>query len=418
MNTLFYHPTGNANVRSALRGLYDAGILVAFHTAIATYPDSALDKLSKIGPFAELNRRRFDPALKNLTHQHPWYEIGRMVATKAKLKELVKHEYGRFSVDAVYQQLDQAIAEIISTNKVKNLDAVYAYEDGAATTFKVAKKAGISTLYDLPIGYWRVAQQLMEREKEIWPEWAPTLTGTKNSLEKLARKDEELRLADQVFVASRFTASTLKQFPEKLAAPVKVIPYGFPLVIASRDYDINLNKRPLKLLFVGGLSQRKGIANLFEAVKPLKGQVELTIVGRKGVNDCAALDAALKLHHWIPTLSHPEILSIMRESDVLIFPSLFEGFGLVITEAMSQGTPVITTDRTAGPDLINHNENGWLVEAGSTKDLRSAIENLIQNPELIAKAGEAAMKSAKLRPWEVYGIELANAILAGNKKDV
>ena len=50
----------------------------------------------------------------------------------------------------------------------------------------------------------------------------------------------------------------------------------------------------------------------------------------------------------------------MKEHDVLIFPSLFEGFGLVITEAMAQGTPVITTDRTAGPDVISDNENGCL----------------------------------------------------------
>ena len=52
----------------------------------------------------------------------------------------------------------------------------------------------------------------------------------------------------------------------------------------------------------------------------------------------------------------------MREHDVFVFPSLFEGFGLVITESMSQGTPVITTDRTAGPDLIKNDENGWLLK--------------------------------------------------------
>ena len=101
----------------------------------------------------------------------------------------------------------------------------------------------------------------------------------------------------------------------------------------------------------------------------------------------------------------------MREQDVLVFPSLFEGFGLVITEAMSQGTPVITTDRTAGPDLITHGENGWLIEAGSTEALKQAIEELLYRPEMIESTGRAAMETARLRPWEVYGMELAKAVI-------
>jgi len=97
---------------------------------------------------------------------------------------------------------------------------------------------------------------------------------------------------------------------------------------------------------------------------------------------------------------------------VLLFPSLFEGFGLVITEAMSQGTPVITTDRTAGPDLIKHGQNGWLIKAASTEALTNAIENLLSQPEQIAEAGRAAQVTAAQRPWSVYGRELAAAVRA------
>jgi len=102
----------------------------------------------------------------------------------------------------------------------------------------------------------------------------------------------------------------------------------------------------------------------------------------------------------------------MKQHDILLFPSLFEGFGLVITESMSQGTPVITTERTAGPDLINHDENGWLIEAGSTEGLIASIEDAIRRPAQIVDAGKAAMETARLRPWEVYGKELAASIIA------
>ena len=407
MKILLQHPTGNANVRAAVMGLQEAGLLEGFHTAIATFPGSFLDRISDIGPFSELKRRRFDASLAPLTKMHPWHELGRMIAAKAGLSQLTKHEFGPLSIDAVYHHLDREVARVL--NLKNGLSAVYAYEDGATCSFRQAKSLGISCLYDLPIGYWRAAQRLMEREKELWPEWAPTLTGIKNSAIKLARKDEELSLSDRIFVASRFTANTLKEFPGQLST-VEVIPYGFPVVSASRDYELNLEKRPLKLLFVGGLSQRKGIANLFEAVEPLKEQISLTVVGRKASEECPALDRALKKHHWIPSLPHAKVLQLMREHDVLVFPSLFEGFGLVITEAMSQGTPVITTDRTAGPDVINPGKNGWLVEAGSTIALRAAIAELLDHPEKIALAGDAAMQTAGNRPWSVYGSELAAAV--------
>jgi glycosyltransferase involved in cell wall biosynthesis len=166
----------------------------------------------------------------------------------------------------------------------------------------------------------------------------------------------------------------------------------------------------LKLLFVGGLSQRKGIADLFAVAAALGPKVELTVVGNKTTNNCSALDAALARHRWIPSLPHADILRLMQAHDVLVFPSLFEGFGLVITEAMSQGTPVITTDRTAGPDLIEHGYNGWLIEAGSTPALQSAIEELLLRPELIAQVAQAALETARRRPWSVYGKELAAAL--------
>lgn len=233
--------------------------------------------------------------------------------------------------------------------------------------------------------------------------------GLTASQAKLDRKDEELKLASRIFVASSFTAKTLNDYPGKLA-PVDVIPYGFPTVTGSRDYE-KIAGRPLRLLFVGGLSQRKGIADLFAAVERLGDAVSLTVVGKKVTPDCPALDAALAKHRYIPSMPHAEILKTMRAHDVLVFPSLFEGFGLVITEAMSQGTPVITTDRTAGPDLITHGKNGWLAEAGSTDALYNAIAALLQQPDSIPAAGLAAMEKARSRPWQVYGQELASAII-------
>ncbi len=405
---VFSHPTGNANVRAAAAGLAQTGQLAAFHTAIAAFPGSWLDRLGAAGPLTALRRRRFDAQLAPLTHTWPWREAGRMLADRAGLATLIRPEAGFFSLDAVYQSLDRRVATSLPRAARQGAGGVYAYEDGAADAFLAAKALGMKCFYDLPIGYWRAARRLLAPERERWPEWAPTLAGFGDSDAKLARKDEELRLADRIFVASRFTAATLRDYPGPLA-PVEIIPYGFPPVGGARARG-GPGNRPLKLLFVGSLSQRKGVANLFAAAAALAPRVELTVVGQKAGGPCPALDAALARHRWIPSLPHADVLRLMRAHDVLAFPSLFEGFGLVITEAMSQGTPVITTDRTAGPDLIEHGHSGWLVEAGSTEALQAAIAELLHRPAAVARAGAAAQEAARRRPWAAYGQELADAL--------
>jgi glycosyltransferase involved in cell wall biosynthesis len=410
MKVLISHPTSNEFNRAATIGLLETNQLQSFHTAIATFPGTFLDRLSGIKPLGELKRRRFLPELKSHTHTYPWFEAGRQLSMKAGFKSFVQHETGLFCVDAVYKNLDKSVAADLTSAKKMGTTAVYAYLDGALYSFREAKRLGLECLYDLPIGYWRTAQRMLSAEQERWPEWATTMTGLMDSPEKLARQDEELQLADRIIVASQFTASTLKDYPGKLP-PVSIVPYGFPPVSKESLVATGISGRnKLKLLFVGGLSQRKGIADVFEAVKGLEEYVELTVVGLKSGPGCSALDTALAKHKWIPSLPHNKVLELMREKDVLLFPSLFEGFGLVITEAMSQGMPVITTERTAGPDVITHGENGWLVNAGKTDALRDAIEALLVRPETVRNAGRAALEAARLRPWSVFKKEFINAL--------
>lgn len=403
------HPSGNEVVRGALDGLQAAGILDSFYTSFACFPGTIFQKFAaSIPPLSDARKRTFAAELRPKTQTFPFRELGRIAASKMGINSLVKHEVGYFSLDAVYQSFDRKLAAIIRKSSLRDLGGIYAFEDGAEFTFKAAKARGLRCMYDLPIGYWRYAVRLMANERELRPEWAKTLTVYLNSAEKLARKDEEIRLADHIFVASSFTAKSLDEYPGNVP-PVSIIPYGFPPVNSGRTYNTNHNS-PLRLLFVGGLSQRKGIANVFEAVNTLRKHVSLTIVGQKAVEDCDILNKSLSQHKWIPSLPHAEILKLMREHDVLLFPSLFEGFGLVITEAMSQGTPVITTDRTVGPDLLRHGENGWLIESGSTYALREAIEKILEHRNVVESAGYAALKTAEKRPWSIYGRELSQAL--------
>lgn len=408
MKILVSHPTLNSNSKNVVKGLLKNKLLYKLYTCIAIFPDQFLNTLGNNSKLKDLKRRRLDKGWQAHTVSKSWYEFGRLLASKLHLEPLVAHEKGFFCIDKVYQKHDQWVARTLNKAQKNGLKAVYAYEDGALYSFEKAKKLGVSCIYDLPIGYWKTARILMQDEFDKNPAWASTLTGFNDSEVKLKRKDQELALADVIFVASSFTKKTLEDYQGSLA-PIKVIPYGFPEVKAIRVYKPLVNRK-LKVLFVGGLSQRKGLSYLFEAVKGLETEVELTIVGNKAVPNCKALNEALEQHTWIPSLSHEQVLACMRDHDVFVFPSLFEGFGLVITEAMSQGVPVITTNRTAGPDLITTGANGWIVPASSSIAIKDVLIAILNKPELLAQFGLAAQQKAQTRPWSVYSQEMADAI--------
>lgn len=401
------HPFGNANTRAAVMGMHRLGLLDSFHTCIACFKGSLLYRLSALKAFREFRRREFDAALRGVTRVHPWKEMGRQAAMKLKLSSLTGHEKGCFCVDNVCRDLDKKVARYLARHK-DAVAGVYTYEDMALDTFSVAKKNHIRCLYDLPIGYWRAMRYLLNEEREKNPQWAVTLGGFNDSEVKLQRKDRELALADKIYVASSFTQRTLEMYPGALA-PIEVIPYGFPPVNENRVYA-DCKGRKMKVLFVGGLSQRKGISYFFEALQGMEGRIEATVVGRGRVEQCPALQEALARVNYIPSLPHEEVLRLMATQDLLIFPSLFEGFGLVVTEAMSQGTPVITTDRTCGPDIITHGVDGWIVKAGTAAPIKDLLEDLLKNPEKLATAGRNALATASRRPWPVYEKELAESV--------
>ncbi|WBL26396.1 glycosyltransferase family 4 protein [Zunongwangia sp. HGR-M22] len=409
MKIIVSHPNSNQFNRWALDGLLDKNMLQEFNTSVASFPGSFLDKLSNVKTFSEIKRRSFVSNLQPFTKCSPWLETGRIVSGKFGFQSLVKHETGIFSVDSVYRDIDFKTKSRLKKAKFNGAKGVYAYEDGALNTFLEAKKLGLTCFYDLPIGYWKHARKLLEKEHERSPEWVATLTGLQDSPKKMAKKDRELQLADKIFVASTFTKNSLIDFGGILSN-VKVVPYGFPNPTTKRSYSNIKRRNKLKLLFVGRLEQRKGIGDVVKVADALKNHVSLTIVGQKPTQDCEALNSAVKRHHWISSIPHAKVLELMKEHDVLLFPSLFEGFGMVITEAMSQGTPVITTERTAGPDLIEHGENGWLMKAGSTVSLKNCVEEILENKEIIAQVGKNALESAFNRPWKKYGEELAQAM--------
>jgi alpha-maltose-1-phosphate synthase len=400
------HPTGNANLREAVRALNEAGLLSEFWTSVCWNQEHWLNRVFPSSVSQKLGRRAFSHIGRDQLRCHPWVELGRLAAHQLNLSSLLRHEVGRFSVDAVYRSLDLRVAARL--HDVPQIRGVYAYEDAALESFRVARQLGIRTIYELPIGYWRSYRELMQEEESLQPEWALTLQGKRDSDEKLRRKDEELALATDVIVPSEFVRGTLQK-AGPLEAQVTLLPYGAPPVEHKVQTEGSTVAGKLKVLFVGGLSQRKGLSYVLQAVTQLGSKVELTLIGRRVV-ECRALDAALRVHNWIPSLSHSALLQEMSHHDLMVFPSLFEGCALVVLEAMSRGVPVITTPNSGSSQFVSDGDDGFIVPIRDVEAIVEKMEMLLLNRDRLAAMSQAAIRKAAQHSWEEYRRRLATTV--------
>ncbi len=404
---LVSHPFGNANVRHAALAFAQADALAGFRTCINWRPGSLLDRLLPESFVGQLRRRAFPAEVAAHTRVQPWSEAMRLLAMRGNFRSWIAHERGPFSVDAICRRLDAWVARELDRAQ-GSATAVYAYEDAAEATFAAAKRGGQHCFYDLPIGYWQAGRSIQGDEAERQPEWAGTLSAMIDSPAKLARKDAELAGADTVFVASQFTARTLRE-NGWAGKQIHIIPYGCPDPLREPPPE---HTGPLRILFAGSLGQRKGTAYLLAAVEKLGYHVELTLLGSRPDGPCVPLDRALGKHRWIPSLPHDGVLAEMRAHDVLVFPSLFEGFGLVISEALSQGLPVITTPHTAGPDLLTEGQDGYIVPVCDANAIAEKLEILLQNRKHLRSMKQAALQKAGLFTWHKYRSTLLETVTA------
>ena len=407
---LLSHPTANQNVRQTALALAEAELLQEFWTCVNWKQDSLLDRsLGVSGRLRnELRRRSFPPEVAPFIRNVPWRELGRLAAGQLGWNRLTKHEDGPLSVDAVYLSLDRRVARRITNHS--SLSGIYAYDGGALESFRAAKCRGMQCIYEHPIVYWRKVRQFQSEEAELHPEWAVTLGALADSEEKLARKDEELALADLIVTPSTFAKKSLADAP-RLRAAINVLPYG---TLPAGDYAPRSASDKLRVLFVGALSQAKGLGYLLQAVAKLERQIEFSLIGRR-ISPLVPSPALLDKYRWIPSLPHDALLKEMSRHDVLVLPSLHEGFGMVMSEGMSQGLVVIATDHTAGPDLILDGVDGFLVPIRSAEAIEEKLALLIADRDRLAAMQEAARGKAGSCTWENYRrrvVQVAREVMA------
>ena len=397
---LITHPTGNANVRALLVALEQAGELGSFQTTVAAQASDWYVRLLSQNFRKELLRRTYDIAKFKISTL-PLRELIRLVASKSHINFLTAHETGWASVDSVYCDLDRYVAKQLPTKfKYHQISAVYCYEDAAFHTFKAAGKLGLKCFYDLPIAYWKTSQRLLREEAERLPKWEPTLVGSRDSPAKLQRKTEELNLADVVICPSKFVYDSLPTTAHKTKKCI-VAEFGSPEGVQTQK-PRDLTRSPLRLLFAGSMTQRKGLADLFAAVKLLnRSDVELVVIGSL-LMPMEFYRAHLPDFTYEPTRPHQAVLQLMESCDVFVLPSIVEGRALVQQEAMSCGLPLIVTANAGGEDLIDEGKTGFLVPIRSPEKIAEKIAWFANNRHKLNEMSTLARQKAAQITWNNY----------------
>lgn len=222
---------------------------------------------------------------------------------------------------------------------------------------------------------------------------------------------EEYQTADLIVVPGDFVLDTFKKEGHGRDNIVS-IPWGVDHARCNPRMFEDMDKRPEgppRLLFIGQVALRKGIVTLLKAAKILAGRnrdFRLNIVGSMDAEAQSVLkgiDFPTDKVRFLGYISHPE--GYLRVSDIFVFPTYEEGSALVTYEAMSCGTPMITTQNAGS--LARHGQEALIVPIGDAPALADSIEHLIGDPDLALKLSLNAKQRIQPYTWDLYGDRIA-----------
>jgi starch synthase len=270
----------------------------------------------------------------------------------------------------------------------------FGYESSSLYAFQRAKELGVRRVLYQPIACAEKALTLLEEERQRFPQLADTLRYNWFPETELARRREERDLADAIICASTFTKQSLIETGVE-ASKIFVEPYG----VDQSVFEPSAEKYPrFSIVWASSYTQTKGIGYLLEALarEPVP-DAELVLAGYPYGTDAVALYEDRVRVRRLGHISREELGQVMGRCHVHVFPTLIDGFGRNIIEAMAAGLPVITTPNCAGPDLIEDGVTGFIIPIRDVDAICQKLTWIHDHPaEAIAMGARARERVASL----------------------
>jgi len=356
------------------RELYAQGLLSAIFTAYPRFKlenEALPDDLIKTFPWVQASYIAF-----------PW---------RSALPEVVSREIENIS--------SITLGNYIACN-LPECDLYVGLSGSALPAGIKAHQRGAKFVCDRGSSHIRMQDDLLREEYALW-----NMPFDGIDPRTIAREESEYEEADCITVPSTFAYRT---FIDK-GVPINklsLLPYGVNL---SRFQPVDKpDSQRFDILFVGEMSLRKGIQYLVQAYQRVSHPAKsLTFVGAPSE---ALIKALTALGLWpsdsivLGNMPQAELKKVMSRSHVLVLPSVEDGFGMVMAQAMACGCPIIASNHTGAEDLITYGEEGFIVPVRNVSALADSLQHLADDLKLRDEMGEKALKKVEsLGGWRNYG---------------
>lgn len=391
MQVLLAHP-GTQHAHRLARELERCGLLGEFWTGLAFHDGGAAAALARglaaLPGLGGLDSRivRGVPAARLRT-----LPIG-------ELRALWRLRRGGES-HAVLHERNEQFQQAVPEASLARCSAVIGFDTSGWILAERCRQLGQPFHLDRSIAHPAALARIMRNLEMKYPEWTGPRADRPAAL--VLAEQVEHDLARRIVVGGSYARDTL--VAEGIdPAKIRVNPYGV-------DWDrfaappAEVAARPMRFLFAGSVTARKGVPVLLDAWRALAPRdAELWLAGNVGARERALIPSlpGLRVLGQVP---HADMARVYASCDVFVLPSLFEGFGLVILEALAAGLPVISTPHTGAADMVTDAALGRLVEAGSVEALAAAMRAYLEARPSRAAVSAAAATLRDGFSWHAYG---------------
>ena len=357
------------------RALHAHGALTKLITEFWFPPDSEFLRILPSSLKQDL-RGRYHPDLasvdaENLNFSALIFEIiSRICAQSGWTQIMARNQWFQRKVISVLSDYQRSI--------LNSRPVVFAYSYAALEILRYAKQRGWRTVLGQidpgPVEEEIVAEEVA-REPELGAKWEPA--------PPIYWKHwrEECELADRIVVNSEWSRTCLAKAGVN-GSKLFVIPlaYEMPEVGRERRYPDRFDEqRPLRVLFLGQINLRKGFARLLKAIDLLEDEpIEFYFVGPMQISIPHNLRNDPRLR-WLGSVMRNEANKFYQDADLLVFPTLSDGFGLTQLEAQAWSLPIIASQFCG--DVVRHGVNGIVLDELSPDAISSVLRSCVHEPE-------------------------------------
>lgn len=367
-----------------------------FHLARQMEKNGLLDNIYTGYPMFKLKDENSIPKHKIISF--PWIHTPYMRSGWLRLDKWIWLKKQWEWID--HESLDRYVA-----GKIKDPTILIALSGTGLHAGKKTKKLGGTYICDRGSSHIRYQNEILTEEYE---KWGLQFEGIDPRIIK--KEEEEYALADFITVPSEFVRQS---FIEKGVSAKKLvkIPYGARLDRFKKTGEPDNDS--FKVLWVGGVSIRKGFYYALEAFRKLQQPNKEFIVIGSVSDEVSKLIKNIDLNGitFKGVVPNAELVHFYSTSHVFVLPSLEEGLAMVQGEAMACGCPVIASTNTGAADLFTDGVEGFIVPIRAVDKLAQRMQELADDDNLRKQMSEAAMlRVQSLGGWDTYGTKFKELI--------